>query len=87
MQLGLLPRPVPAREEAERLAQAQQLASVWPTAVSLRPVDGEVLWIYEHCARRGVLEPVLPDGAADLTPAAVSAPAIASAPGSRPSLS
>ncbi|MFG3533047.1 ATP-binding protein [Streptomyces sp. NPDC047917] len=64
LQLGLLPRPVSAREEDERLAQAQRMASVWPSAIALRPATtAEVLWIYGHSARRGVLEPVLPDGA------------------------
>ncbi|MFI5753131.1 ATP-binding protein [Streptomyces sp. NPDC051644] len=65
LQLGLLPRPVSACEEDERLAQAQRLASVWPPAIALRPATtAEVLWIYGHSARRGILEPVLPDGAA-----------------------
>lgn len=64
LQLGLLPRPVSAREEDERLAQAQRLSSVWPSAIALRPATtAEVLWIYGHSARRGVLEPVLPVGA------------------------
>ncbi|MFB8087327.1 ATP-binding protein [Streptomyces sp. NPDC055992] len=63
LQLGLLPRPVSAREEEQRLAQAQRMASVWPSGIALRPATtAEVLWIYGHSARRGLLEPVLPDG-------------------------
>ncbi|MFB8085075.1 ATP-binding protein [Streptomyces sp. NPDC055992] len=63
LQLGLLPRPVSAREEDQRLAQAQRMASVWPSGIALRPATtAEVLWIYGHSARRGLLEPVLPDG-------------------------
>lgn len=63
LQLGLLPRPVSAREEDQRLAQAQRMASVWPSGVGMRPATtAEVLWIYGHCARRGLLEPALPDG-------------------------
>ncbi|MGW2182693.1 ATP-binding protein [Streptomyces sp. NPDC001732] len=64
LQLGLLPRPVSAREEDERLVQAQRMASVWPPGIALRPATtAEVLWIYGHSARRGVFEPVLPEGA------------------------
>lgn len=61
-QLGLLPAPVSAREEVRRLRQAQDLAATWPATVALRPAtEAEILWIYGHSARRGVLEPLLPD--------------------------
>ena len=61
-QLGLLPAPVSAREEVRRLRQAQELAATWPSTVALRPAtEAEILWIYGHSARRGVLEPLLPD--------------------------
>ncbi|MYT31293.1 MULTISPECIES: hypothetical protein [unclassified Streptomyces] len=60
LQLGLLPVPVGAREEERRLEQA--LAAAWPSTVALRPAtEAEILWIYGHCARRGVLEPLLPE--------------------------
>ncbi|WP_308286036.1 hypothetical protein [Streptomyces drozdowiczii] len=63
LQLGLLPRPVSAREEGERLAQAERMASVWPSGITLRPATtAEILWIYGHSTRRGLLEPVLPEG-------------------------
>lgn len=63
LQLGLLPRPVSAREEGERLAQAERMASVWPSGIALRAATpAEILWIYGHSARRGLLEPVLPEG-------------------------
>nr|WP_185993942.1 hypothetical protein [Streptomyces benahoarensis] len=59
-QLGLLPAPVGAREEVRRLRQAQELAATWPATVALRPAtESEILWIYGHSARRGVLEPLL----------------------------
>ncbi|MFF3159969.1 transposase [Streptomyces sp. NPDC057910] len=62
-QLGLLPAPVSAREEAERLGQAAKMAAAWPSAISLRPAsEAEILWIYGHSARRGVTEPLLPEG-------------------------
>ncbi|TBO59456.1 ATP/GTP-binding protein [Streptomyces kasugaensis] len=61
-QLGLLPAPVSAREEVRRLRQAQELAAAWPSTVALRPAtEAEILWIYGHSARRGVLEPLLPE--------------------------
>ncbi|WP_411146434.1 ATP-binding protein [Streptomyces sp. x-80] len=60
LQLGLLPAPVSAREEVRRLRQAQDLAATWPATVALRPAtEAEILWIYGHSARRGVLEPLL----------------------------
>lgn len=63
-QLGLLPRAISAREEENRLAQAARMASLWPSGVSLRPATiAEILWIYGHSARRGVAEPLLPEGA------------------------
>lgn len=59
--LGLLPRPVSGREEELRLVQAQRLASMWPSGIGLRPAStAEVLWIYGHSARRGLVEPPLP---------------------------
>ncbi|MFG2645949.1 ATP-binding protein [Streptomyces sp. NPDC048370] len=62
--LGLLPRPVSAREEELRLAQAERLVSMLPSGIALRPAStAEVLWIYGHSARRGLVEPVLPGGA------------------------
>ncbi|MFI1502669.1 ATP-binding protein [Streptomyces platensis] len=62
LQLGLLPAPVSAREEERRLKQARALAGTWPSTIALRPAtEAEILWIYGHSARRGVLEPLLPD--------------------------
>ncbi|MEV7471430.1 ATP-binding protein [Streptomyces kronopolitis] len=62
LQLGLLPAPVGARDEVRRLRQAQELAATWPSTVVLRPAtEAEILWIYGHSARRGVLEPLLPE--------------------------
>ncbi|WP_405185798.1 ATP-binding protein [Streptomyces anulatus] len=62
LQLGLLPRPVSAREEAARLEQAAHMASLWPAGIAMDPATtAEVLWIYGHSARRGLVEPVLPD--------------------------
>ncbi|MQS05507.1 ATP/GTP-binding protein, partial [Streptomyces sp. OF1] len=56
--LGLLPAPVSAAEERQRLAQAQRLAAAWPGGLRVRPAtSAEVLWIYGHSARRGVWEP------------------------------
>ncbi|MCB5910396.1 ATP-binding protein [Streptomyces pinistramenti] len=62
LQLGLLPAPVSAREEQRRQAQARDLAAAWPSSVALRAAtEAEILWIYGHSARRGVLEPLLPE--------------------------
>ncbi|MFF3277206.1 ATP-binding protein [Streptomyces chrestomyceticus] len=62
LQLGLLPAPLSAAEEARRLAQAHELAAAWPADVDVRPAgEAEILWIYGHSARRGVLEPLLPE--------------------------
>ncbi|WSN72522.1 ATP-binding protein (plasmid) [Streptomyces sp. NBC_01361] len=63
LQLGLLPAPVSADEELERLGQAADLASAWPSAIQRRPAaEAEIMWIYGHSARRGVIEPLLPEG-------------------------
>ncbi|WP_460113945.1 ATP-binding protein [Streptomyces platensis] len=62
LQLGLLPAPVSAREEKRRLKQARALAGTWPSTIAVRPAtEAEILWIYGHSARRGVLEPLLPE--------------------------
>ncbi|MFE4019283.1 ATP-binding protein [Streptomyces sp. NPDC059101] len=62
LQLGLLPAPVGAREEVRRLGQAREMAAAWPSTIRLRPAsEAEILWIYGHSARRGVLEPLLPE--------------------------
>ncbi|MFI5634699.1 ATP-binding protein [Streptomyces sp. NPDC051664] len=62
LQLGLLPARIPAREELERLTQASELASTWPAQVRLRPAsEAEILWIYGHSTRRGLIEPPLPE--------------------------
>ncbi|MCX4673669.1 ATP-binding protein [Streptomyces sp. NBC_01381] len=61
--LGLLPAPVSAEEELERLVQAADMAATWPSAVRMRPAsEAEIMWIYGHSARRGVVEPLLPEG-------------------------
>ncbi|MFD4715346.1 hypothetical protein ACFWN5_37580 [Streptomyces sp. NPDC058430] len=61
LQLGLLPAPISRKEEGRRLAQAAQMAATWPGTVAIRPAsEAEILWIYGHSARRGVLEPLLP---------------------------
>ncbi|MEV8038509.1 ATP-binding protein [Streptomyces sp. NPDC086182] len=63
LQLGLLPAPVSAAEELDRLVQAADLASVWPSAIQRRAAsEAEIMWIYGHSARRGVVEPRLPEG-------------------------
>ncbi|GAA1923658.1 ATP-binding protein [Streptantibioticus ferralitis] len=60
--LGLLPAPIPASEEVARLEEATRLRAKWPMGLRLRPArEAEILWIYGHAARRGVLEPLLPD--------------------------
>lgn len=62
-QLGLLPAPVSSRDEAEHLGQAAKMAAAWPSAIALHPAsEAEILWIYGHSARRGVIEPLLPEG-------------------------
>ncbi|MGI5262515.1 ATP-binding protein [Streptomyces angustmyceticus] len=61
-QLGLLPAPVSAVEEVRRLEQAREMAASWPSTVRLRPAsEAEILWIYGHSARRGLVEPLLPE--------------------------
>ncbi|MFJ2774702.1 ATP-binding protein [Streptomyces sp. NPDC087300] len=61
-QLGLLPAPVSAGDELERLEQAADLAASWPSTVRMRPArEAEIMWIYGHSARRGVIEPLLPE--------------------------
>lgn len=63
LQLGLLPAAISAADEVERLDQAAALASMWPSGIQMRPAtSAEILWIYGHSARRGVLEPLLPEG-------------------------
>lgn len=60
-QLGLLPAPVSVAEEGRQLRQAARLAEGWPAGVGMRPAsEAEILWIYGHSTRRGVLEPPLP---------------------------
>ncbi|ESP95615.1 putative ATP/GTP-binding protein (plasmid) [Streptomyces sp. GBA 94-10 4N24] len=64
LELGLLPAPVTAQQERERLAQAADLASAWPSGIARRPAtEAEIMWIYGHSARRGVIEPLLPHDA------------------------
>ncbi|RII06954.1 AAA-like domain protein [Streptomyces sp. YIM 130001] len=61
LQLGLMPAPVRVREEERRLKQAEELSAGWPASVRVRAAsEAEILWIYGHAARRGVLEPLLP---------------------------
>ncbi|MFF3113535.1 ATP-binding protein [Kitasatospora sp. NPDC057904] len=60
-QLGLVPAPVGVRESERRLAQARQMQARWPAGVAMRPAsEAEILWIYAHSIRRGLLEPQLP---------------------------
>ncbi|MGW7006147.1 ATP-binding protein [Streptomyces sp. NPDC054933] len=62
LQMGLLPAPIRPGEEVERLEQAARLAAAWPAELRMRPAtEAEILWIYGHSARRGVLEPLLPE--------------------------
>ncbi|CAM5626570.1 ATP/GTP-binding protein OS=Streptomyces rutgersensis OX=53451 GN=F0345_29075 PE=4 SV=1 [Streptomyces diastaticus subsp. diastaticus] len=62
LELGLLPAPVTAQQEAERLSQAADIAAAWPSAITRRPAtEAEIMWIYGHSARRGVIEPLLPE--------------------------
>lgn len=65
LQLGLLPAAVGTREVEQRTAQAARMQAQWPSGVVMRPAgEAEILWIYGHSARRGVVEPLLPDDAA-----------------------
>ncbi|MEV3999114.1 ATP-binding protein [Streptomyces halstedii] len=62
-QLGLMPAPITAHEIERRTEQAKRMHAQWPTGVSMRPAtEAEILWIYGHSARRGLAEPLLPDG-------------------------
>ncbi|EST18080.1 ATP-binding protein [Streptomyces roseochromogenus] len=62
LQLGLLPAAVSVREELARLTQAADLAASWPSQLRLRPAtEAEILWMYGHATRRGLIEPMLPD--------------------------
>ncbi len=61
LQLGLLPAPVSRKEEERRVRQAGEVSASWPGSVKTRAAtESEILWIYGHSARRGVLEPLLP---------------------------
>lgn len=60
--LGLAPVPVGRDELMERLRQAQALQEGLPAQVGLRAAtEAEILWVYAHAARRGLIEPDLPD--------------------------
>lgn len=64
VQWGLMPAAVSAAEEESRVEQAQRVAGQWPAGVEVQAAtEAEILWIYGHSARRGVVEPLLPDGA------------------------
>jgi len=63
VQLGLMPAPITALEVERRMEQARRMHAQWPAGVSMRPAsEAEILWIYGHSVRRGLLEPFLPDG-------------------------
>ncbi|MDH6710924.1 hypothetical protein P3T27_007675 [Kitasatospora sp. MAA19] len=67
LQLGLVPAPVTAGETERRLAQARRMQAQWPAGVAMRPAgEAEILWIYGHSIRRGLVEPLLPDGSEPL---------------------
>ncbi|NUS17264.1 MAG: ATP/GTP-binding protein [Streptomyces sp.] len=60
--LGLVPAPISRGEQQRRLAQAATMAAAWPSGITVRPArETEILWMFGHAARRGVLEPPLPD--------------------------
>lgn len=62
LQLGLLPAAISVHEELQRLTQAADLAASWPSQLRLRPAsEAEILWIYGHATRRGLIEPLLPE--------------------------
>ncbi|SEG85692.1 AAA-like domain-containing protein [Actinacidiphila yanglinensis] len=64
--LGLVPAAIGTAEEGHRFAQAAAMASTWPSGIGVRPAtEAEILWMYGHAARRGVLEPPLPEPGAD----------------------
>ena len=61
LQMGLLPPAIRSADEVTRLEQASRIAAGWPAELQVRPAsEAEILWIYGHAARRGVLEPLLP---------------------------
>ncbi|MEW1914205.1 ATP-binding protein [Kitasatospora sp. NPDC085895] len=63
LQLGLLPAAIGDAEVQRRIEQARALQARWPGGVAMRPAsEAEILWIYGHSARRGLVEPLLPDG-------------------------
>ncbi|GAB2711668.1 ATP-binding protein [Kitasatospora kifunensis] len=63
LQLGLLPAAITTAEIEHRTEQARRLCTQWPTGVETRPAtEAEILWIYGHSTRRGLIEPLLPDG-------------------------
>ncbi|MDH6115666.1 hypothetical protein P3T36_007283 [Kitasatospora sp. MAP12-15] len=63
LQFGLLPAAITAAEIERRTGQARRMHAQWPTGVAMRPAtEAEILWIYGHSARRGLIEPLLPDG-------------------------
>lgn len=63
LQLGLLPAAITAAEIERRTEQARRMCAQWPTGVEMRPAtEAEILWIYGHGARRGLVEPLLADG-------------------------
>lgn len=63
LQLGLMPAPITTAEIERRTEQATRMHAQWPTGVAMRPAtEAEILWIYGHSARRGLVEPFLPDG-------------------------
>jgi hypothetical protein len=62
LQLGLIPTPIAVEEEVARLEEAARLRSRWPLGLRLRTArESEILWMYGHAARRGLVEPLLPD--------------------------
>ncbi|WP_394426952.1 ATP-binding protein [Streptomyces sp. SGAir0957] len=63
LQLGLMPAPITETEIAARVEQARRMQAQWPAGIAMRPAtEAEILWIYGHSARRGLAEPLLPDG-------------------------
>lgn len=64
--LSLMPAPITVEEEVARIEQAARLQATWPPSVAMRAAsEAEILWIYGHSARRGVVEPLLPDAGTD----------------------
>lgn len=63
LHLGLMPAPITRREVERRSEQATRMKAQWPAGIGMRPAtEAEILWIYGHSARRGLAEPLLPDG-------------------------